>query len=310
MLAIAGNKELAYFQDMTTKSFVTGTFFILLSATGIALLGLLGKLGNEFFTLEALIFWRYLTAFFLCILLFAFLGKLRQLSLKNFKIHFLRAFFVLSAQYSFYFYIQRNTLLNGLVLLSLGPLLIPLIEWVIHRHPIGKSTRVGLVVSFVGVLFILQPDKSIFSFLSLIGVLAGVCQGVSQVVFGISSKKEKAELSLIYLFFFCTVLSLFPYLLFASFSVSRQEGGIYSLLLLFALGIVSILTQFTRAIAYKHGTPSRLATFLYFSILLGGVFDWVVFNKEPNSLSVLGTIFVVLGGFLKIYLRSKILKNK
>jgi drug/metabolite transporter (DMT)-like permease len=293
------------------QSFATGILFTLISATGIALVGLFGKLGGKAFSLESLIFWRYLASFLLCILTLWICGKLHNVfSFGNPKLHFLRAAFVLGTQYSFYYYIQRDTLLNGLVLLSLGPLSIPVIEWVITRHRIGKSTWVGLAVSFVGMLCVLQPSGGIFSRLSLIGILAGIFQGCSQVVFGISGKSERTELSTLYMFFLCLVISLFPCLFFESSFEPELQDHSYAIGLILALGAVSVMSQLTRAVAYKHGTPSRLATFLYFSIVFGGFLDWLVFNKLPNLLSIIGAILVITGGVLKIYLRSIILRNK
>ena len=297
---------------MQKESFTTGVVFTLLSATGIALVGLFGKWGGQDFSLEALIFWRYVSAFLLCFLFLWMCGKLRGgLSFQRPMLHFMRAFFVLGAQYSFYYYIQRETLLNGLVLLSLGPFLIPLIEWVVMRHRIGKSTWVSLIVSFIGVLCILQPDAGIFSLLSLVGVLAGICQGCSQVVFGMSRQHERMELSTLYMIFLCLVLSLIPYLAFAPSLGFKHPGNHWGTIgIIIMLGIASVMSQLTRAVAYQHGTPSRLATFLYFSILLGGVFDWLLFDQIPNALTALGTALVIGGGLLKIYLRSFILKNK
>ena len=295
---------------MHKESFHAGVLYMLLSASGIAFVGLFGKLGAQEFSLEALIFWRYVAAFVLCALVLWALGKLHPvLPFSNTKLHFLRAFFVLGAQYSFYYYIQRDTLLNGLVLLSLGPLSIPVIERAVTGHRIGKSTWVGLIVSFLGMLCILQPDGGIFSLLSLVGVLAGLCQGCSQVVFGISSKDERTELSTLYMFFLCMVLSFLPFL-YAEPFVGTQRENLNPIVLILLLGGASLLSQLMRAAAYKHGTPTRLSTFLYFSILLGALFDWLIFGQTPNGLSAVGAILVITGGLLKMYLRAQILKKK
>lgn len=296
---------------MHKESFSKGVIYTLISAAGIAFIGLFGKLGASEFSLDALIFWRYVVAFLLCVMTLWVSGRLYNVfSFTNPKLHFLRAFFVLGAQYSFYYYIQRDTLLNGLTLLSLGPLSIPLIEWVVTRRPIGKSTWVGLAVSFVGMLCILQPGAGIFSLLSVIGVLAGLSQGCSQVVFGLSVKSERTEISILYLFFLCMIVSFIPYLYFGSSVELTESHSMYAIMLIAVLGVASMLSQLTRAAAYKHGTPTRLSTFLYFSILLGGLSDWLIFHKAPNALSILGAVLIIMGGVLKIYLRSIIIKSK
>jgi len=296
---------------MGKESFAVGVSYTLLSAVGLAFTGLFGKLGGSEFSLEALIFWRFLASFIFCALFLGLIGKLHHVfSFQNPKIHFLRAFFVLGAQYSFYYYIQKVTLMNGMVLLSMGPLFIPMIEWIVLRNKIGKSTWAGLIVSCIGMICVLQPDKGIFTLLSLIGILAGFCQGCSQVVFGLSTKSERSDLSILYLFFLCMAFSLVPFL-FSDGSWGIGKAEVWSpFLIVIGMGASSVLNQLARAVAYMHGTPSRLATFLYFAILLAAIFDWLIFGKIPNTLSAIGAILVVGGGLLKIYLRAWILKRK
>lgn len=288
------------------ESFHTGIFYMLLSAASLSVVGLLARLGMAELTLQGLIFWRFFTAFILFFFLLWFRGQLKEkLSFGDFKLQFIRPIFTLGAQYSFYYYIDKNTLLNATALLNTGALFIPLIEWSVLGRRVGKSTWIGVVVSFAGVLCILQPDAGIFSLLSLIGLLSGFCQGASQVVLSLGSKNEKPDLALLYLFFFCALFSLFP-LLFADegFGIVKQ-GGDSLIFLILSLGLISVLNQTTRATAYKHGSASRLSPFLYFSAIPAGIFDWAIFGNIPNLLSLLGVFLVIGGGLLKYFLHIR-----
>ncbi len=287
---------------MSKELYLTGIVYMLLSATGLAFAGLLGKLGFSSFSLPSLIFFRFSAAFLICLTWMGMTGKLKEgLPFSNFKLNLLRAFFVLSAQYSFYYFLERNSLLNGVALLNTGPLFIPIIERGILGHRVEKAEWLGVAIAFLGVLCILQPNAGIFSIVSFIGLFAGLCQGASQVVFGLNSKRERSDLGLLFLFFLCAGFSLFPYL----FSGPTLDAGVSfstSLIWLVAgLGIASVCNQFFRAHAYKHGTPSKLAAFLYFSVVLAGIFDWAIFDIIPNALSIFGAALVMAGGLIKIY---------
>jgi len=285
---------------------------MILSAIGLALTGLLGKFGLDYMNLTALIFWRYLASLFLFSLCMWWMGLFKEsIRVQNVKMHLLRAFFVLGTQYCYYFYLQKNTLLNAMVLINTGPLFIPIIEWAILRQKVGVSTWISLVISFIGVLLVLQPDLDLFVKASWIGLLAGVMQGASQIVFGINSKEERSDLSIFYLFVFCALFSLIPFLIIGSYapSISKEQSQVLYWLI-GGLGVASILNQLFRSIAYQHGTPSRLSSFMYVSVLLAGLWDWLFFNNIPNEISIIGALLVVLGGISKIYLRFKILKNK
>ncbi len=299
-------------KNMKKESFSEGVLFMLLSATGLALTGLLGKFGLNYMDLTALVFWRYLISFLLCILFMCSFGLFNEgFRVRDVKMHILRAFFVLTSQYCYYFYLDKNTLLNALVLLNTGPLFIPVIERVILKQRVGVSTWVSLAISFVGVLFVLQPDADLFIKMSWIGLLSGVAQGASQIVFGINSKTERSDLGVLYLFLFCVFFSFIPYLFWGRMEVPREiNSSLMIYWLLAGLGVASILNQLFRAMAYQHATPSKLSSFMYVSVLLAGLWDWFFFKNIPNTFSIIGAVLVVIGGLSKIYLRSYILSRK
>lgn len=293
------------------ESFSKGVVYMLISASGLSVVGLLGKLGMNEFSVLALIFWRFLASFVLCFLFLLIKNQLTGIfEFKNIKLQLLRVLFLLGAQYSFFYYLHYNSMLNATVLLNTGPLFIPLIEKCVLGNKVGKSTWIAIVISFIGMLCVLQPDEGIFSVMSLIGLFAGLSQGSSQVVFGMSSKKEPAEISLLHLFLLCTIGTLIPYLCVPSSWVSSSEWSIVSISLIVGMGLASMCNQFSRAIAYANGSPSKLSSFFYISVILAGFFDWVIFHKTPNTLSIVGAALVFLGSAAKIYLRVLILRRK
>lgn len=288
--------------DHKEESFPMAAGYTLLSASGMSLVGLLGKLGDSIFLLPSLIFWRFLSGFLICFTMLWFMGLIRhQFWVKNLKMHLLRALLVLGAQYSFYYYIQKESLLNGTMLLSTGPLFIPIIEWIVLKKKVRAASWLAIGISFVGVICVLQPDREIISLFSAIGLFSGICQGASQVVFGINVKEERSDVGVLYLMFFCALLSLGPFLIGETIEPGDRGGFWPSILLVLGLGLASVFNQLARATAYQHGEPSRLAVFLYFSVILAGFWDWLVFNQLPNWLSVLGAVLIICAGILKLY---------
>ena len=286
---------------------------MLLSATAMSLIGLFGKLGVVDFSITALIFWRFVLSSLLLFLSLLCLGQLEGLfDFRHFKMQAARSFFVLSAQYCFFYYMTQNTLLNASALLNTGPIFISLIEWGIFRKKVGVSSWVGALVSFLGALLILQPDAGIFSLISIIGLLSGVGQGASQVLFGMQKERgeTKPAISVLQIFLVCTLISFFPFLIFQEEMVAGKIFGLADFGIVVALGVTSILNQLFRAEAYYHGTPSRLSSYLYFTVILSAVLDWTVFGNPPNWISIVGAGLIILGGVLKIYLRNRILRKK
>lgn len=276
---------------------------MLASASGLSFTALFGKLGNNLFSLPSLIFWRYSVSFLFCLLFFWLKGSLRNfLKQGDYKLHFLRALLVLLSQYSFYYYLKHNNLLNATVLLNLGPLFIPIIEWGVLKKRIGRSTWIGVAISMIGAVLILQPNKTILSFTSFVGLLSGIAQGASQVVFGINSRKENADLGILNLFFLCSLFSMIPYLIGAGSLWLGQPQWTWGAILIAFLAVASLANQIFRSLAYKHASPSKLAAFFYLSVILSGLWDWIFFHHTPNLLSICGALLVILGGTLKIWM--------
>lgn len=288
------------------RSFLLGTFYMILSAGSLSLTYLFVKISTAQVPFFLLLFLRFAIPFLFLALYFL----IRRLSIKTESLrgHFVRTLFVLAAQYSIFYYISKDSLLNATVLLNTSPLFIPLIEWLFLKYTIPKSTWISVAVSALGVVLLLQPGKELFSFLSFLGLMAGFSQACSQVAFGISAQKETPELNLFYLFGFGSILSFFP-ILWEPFSFDMDwKPPLLSLILI--LSFTSLLNQYFRAKAYTHGKPSTLTTFLYFSVLLSGFLDWLVFKQIPNALSIAGSCLVILGGIAKVWLRFFFLKRK
>ncbi len=295
--------------DPPKKSFTSAVLFMVTSATCLSFVGLLGKIGLSDLPLTSILFWRFFSAFLVCLVFIHYRGQIKKISHKKLTPHLIRAFFVLGSQYSFFYYANRESLLNATALLNTGPLFIPIIERVFLKKTIRKSTWVAIGVAFAGVLCILQPGIEILSPLIIVGILSGFSQGCSQVVFGINSKEERSDLNVLYLLFLCSFFTLFPYLLFSPEANKNPELSLTSFVIVLGLGTVTFCNQIFRAEAYQRSAPGKLAVFTYISVVLAGIWDALFFKTPPNYLAILGSSLVILGGGLKIYLRNKALKK-
>lgn len=257
-----------------------GIFYMLLSAAGLSFFTLFAKLGSQsvsFFLLTCLRFIVPLLLILPYILIKEGIPKFSQLD--NFQLQMGRVLCILVYQYGIFYYLTKSSLLNATVLQNTGPLFIPLLERVFMGHAIKKNQIVGLIISFIGVLFILSPGHGIFSWISVVGLIAAIGQAGSQIFFGMQSNAEKAETNLFYLFFFSSLVSVLVFFAAAPFnqgvgfeieSLEACDQKFY--LFLLALGIASICNQSFRGIAYRYARPGVLAPVFYFSVIVSGFF--------------------------------------
>ncbi len=284
----------------------TGSRYMILSAVMLSIVSMLGKLGGESMSLPLLIFLRFGLGLLLFLPFLYGLGYFKYLFDKPHLMRQLaRCSLVLLSQYSLFYYLMDGTLLNAAVLQSLGPLLIPILDGMIFKQRIQPVMWVLAGISFVGMLCVLQPVRGFVGEVGFVGMLIPLGQAGSQVLYGHQAKVEKNEVSLFYLLLLSTVVSGLMYLCFNFVETQppiSREAPLPLFGILIALGAATVLNQFFRGIAYKHGRPSQLAPLLYTTLLFSALIDWIFFHRIPNMLSIFGSVLVLISGGFSIHL--------
>ncbi|MBS0621314.1 MAG: DMT family transporter [Verrucomicrobia bacterium] len=281
-----------------------GILYMLLSSGMLALFTLFAKFGSEEIGYFELIFFRFSVPFIFVLLYCVYSGGLREALRGGYwKAQLARCSCLLIYQYSIFYYIETGSLLDATVLQNTGPLFLPIFERVFFKHAIRRKDVVCILLGFVGILCMIQPSQGFLSRIGFAALLAPLGHAGSQVFFSHQAKNEAQITSLFYLFFICSVVAgiaciFSPKVL--QMPYSWKMGG-----LILALGLVSLFNQSFRGIAYRHGRPSALAPFLYFSLLFSGLFDWWFFHKLPNALSILGIVLILTAGCIQVYLKMR-----
>jgi drug/metabolite transporter (DMT)-like permease len=287
------------------EEFRKGAFYMLLSSVMLSFFTLFSKFGLENIPYFLLIFLRFGIPFLLIVPFLMWKTSIKELfHISNLKIQLLRTGCILLYQYSIFYYLIHASVLDATVLQNTAPLFMPLLERLFFKHRFHLKSLVSMIISFFGVLCILQPGKEIFGQLSIAGLLAPLGQAGSQVLFGHQARNENQKTNLFYLFFLSSLFSGLIFLFSEEFLSEKNMWENHSLLswaTLLGISVASIFNQSFRAIAYLHGRASALAPFLYFSLIFSGILDWAIFHHLPNWLSLLGTVLVMSGGIIQIY---------
>lgn len=212
--------------------------------------------------------------------------------IKNLQLHFYRSAVVVVGQISMIYYLTRASLLDATLLWGTGPIFIPLIARIFFKQPIHRATWITIAISFLGIIFILKPDKGIFDFFSIFGLVSGLGMGFSQVLFGMNTEKGDPGENLFYLFLFSSALSFIPYLVYEERHFAFDLTGTGGLAIL-GVAVATLANQLFRGLAYKEAKPSLLTPFLYFSVVLSGLFDWIFFHHAPDMWTLTGCVLVV-----------------
>ncbi len=284
--------------------YLTGISFMMVSTFMLAISCLVSKELTSHVTIPLLISLRFLAP----LLLLLWLGliiKMPKIDLQDWKLYAMRGCFIVLTQYCLIYYLSVGSLLNATVLLSTGPLFVPIISSIVLKTKLTRKIVISLLLGFTGVLLILKPTEGIINIAAFIGLGAGFFNACSQITLHKQAKSAEPMSIIFYSYLFAAVLALIP-LLTISFPHSVQEiqhlpAASWTLLLLVAFGVLSVSNQVFRGKAYsKVRKAQSLSPFIYCVIIFSGLLGWLVYDEVPDIFGVIGIILIILGGVVMV----------
>jgi drug/metabolite transporter (DMT)-like permease len=192
-----------------------------------------------------------------------------------------------------YMSLTEATLLN-----STGPLFVPFIFWVWLHERIPARLWWGIVIGFLGVVFILQPFQEAFHWQLILALGSGLGMGISFVAIRLLLRTEGPYVILFYYFLVGVIMTL-PLAIWKWTPAASWLDWLY--LLLVGLGTLGV--QLTMVWAFQRGRASVLSPLIYLVLVWTTIIDWLVWKQVPNWLSWVGILLVVVGGILSLILR-------
>ncbi len=281
------------------REFEIGIIYTLLSASCFSIFGMFIKIGLEEVSVWSLTFFRFLVPLLLSLPFLWWSGTLKDIfPLKDLRLQVLRSLAVVIGQFSMIYYLTKASILDATLMWGTGPIFIPLIASLFYHVKIPRVTWISIFISFLGVGLILKPNREIFDPFIIFGLISGVAMAVSQTLYGVNSEKGKPGENLFFLFFFCSLFTLVPFILAEE---SRFDLGFDRLKVVSVMGVAlsTIGNQLFRGKAYQRAQPAILTPFLYVSVVVSAFFDWALFHLYPDAWTAVGFILILAGSLLK-----------
>jgi len=262
-----------------------------------AMISLFSKLGNEYTSVPLTLFFRFAMP-----LLFVFPGafklKAHLFEWPTLKYFLLRSFLIFMTQICFIFYLSYGSLLDAVLLMSTGPLFMPLLARIFMKKELKRKTIFCLLIGFVGVACILRPTNGLIDWHALIGLCSGLFLASTQIALHKVTRLATVMQQLFLIFLFSAMMAGCFMLFFSStYDLIRQITDTTVLFIFIGFAISSVFNQVLRSLAYRYvHNPATVAPFMYFSLVFAMILQWLVFNQLPNFMSIIGAALVVLAG--------------
>ncbi|MBE6052083.1 MAG: DMT family transporter [Clostridium sp.] len=182
-----------------------------------------------------------------------------------------------------YYAIDKMTHLSDATMLNkLSPFFVIIFSAIFLREKINSKQITGLIIAFIGTLFVVRPTFDMSMIPALAGILGGLSAAGAYTCVRYLGGKEKSQ-TIVFYFSFCSTIIIAPIMIMTYKSMSISQ-----FLCLMAAGIFASIGQFGITLAYGFAPAREISIFDYTNILFAAIFSFTLFGIWPDALSFIG----------------------
>ena len=219
---------------------------------------------------------------------------------------------------SFYISLTIMPLATATALFFASPFLITIFAIFILKEQVGPRRWLAVIIGFIGVYVILNPNFNNFDYLSLTPVFTAFCYALSMIIIKKTSDKDDVYSQMFHFYILAIVISIIFYFYMgdgrfnnidhpASQFIFRKwfdnlEFTLPYMIFVGVIGAFAFLCIFT---AYRIASPAVISPFEYSILAWASLNGWIFFDEIPNQRTIIGMILNVSGS-IYIFIREKI----
>ena len=218
---------------------------------------------------------------------------------------------------SFYISLTVLPLITATALFFVTPFLITIFAKFFLKEQIGPRRWLAVIIGFIGVYVILNPDFKNFDYMSLTPIFCAFCYSLSMIIIKITSEKDSVYTQTFTFYIGAIIISVIFYFTFgdgqyntidhpASQFIFREwfSNLENSMLLMIATGFTASVAFLLLFSAYRIASPAVVSPFEYSILVWSSLSGWFFFNEIPDLKTIIGIILIVCGG-IYIFIREK-----
>jgi len=218
-----------------------------------------------------------------------------------------------------FFYISLTVLplVTATALFFVTPFLITIFAKFFLKEQIGPRRWFAVIIGFLGVYIILNPNFSDFDYMSLTPILCAFCYSLSMIIIKLTSEKDSVYTQTFTFYFGAIIFSAIIYLIAGDgqYNTIDHPASQYifrewfvnldtSLLLMIATGFTASVAFLFIFTAYRIASPAVVSPFEYSILVWSSISGWYFFNEIPDLKTTIGIVLIVCGG-IYIFIREK-----
>ena len=176
----------------------------------------------------------------------------------------------------------------------------------------------AVIVGFIGVYIILNPNFDDFDYFSLSPILCAFCYALSMIIIKKTSEKDNVYQQMFQFYIGAMIISIIFYFFIgdgryntidnpaAQFIFREWFSNLeFSLIYMIALGFTAAAAFLLVFSAYRVASPAVVSPFEYSILIWSTLSGWIFFNEVPTINTIIGMFLIVFGG-IYIFMREKV----
>ena len=217
----------------------------------------------------------------------------------NFKYQFLRAFFGTVGLIGNFYAIDHLVLSDSSMLNKLSPFFAVIFSFFFLGEKMKPMQIVGVIVAFIGSLFIIKPTGVHMNYATLAGMVGGMGAGLAYaMVRKLGLRGERGE----YIVFFFSAFSCLVMLPFVIFDF--KPIALPQLAALMGAGISAAGGQFSVTAAYSYAPAREISVYDYTNIIFAALLGFFVLGQLPDMWSIIG-YGIIIGAAVVMFFYNK-----
>ncbi len=231
-------------------------------------------------------------------------GGIRVLRTNRPWMHALRSILGMLAMVFAFYGFTVLPLADASAVFYMAPLIGTALSVPILGEHVGIRRWLAILIGFAGVLIITRPGGSVFNLGGLSMLIAAFVVGVTSTVVRKLSATDQA-ISITFYFtltgaVLTTILCLF---------VDWVTPVGWDLVLLICVGLLGGTAQYTLALSLRYAAVSIIAPFRYLSIVVGGVFGYLIWAEIPDGLTLTGIAIIIGCGLYSMHRETRLARQ-
>lgn len=199
-----------------------------------------------------------------------------------------------------------------------SPFFMSIFAKIFLKEDIGIRRWSAIVVGFIGVIIVLDPNFNDFNYLKLAPVLCAFCYASSMTITKITSEKDNVYTQMIHLYIMALTLSLVIFIFAGKGQFNIFDNPTLQFILrewfsnpyyvwpfIVIMGTVAAVSFYCVFSAYSIASPSVVSLFEYSLIIWAMIAGYILFDTIPTLNTFVGSGIIIAAGTY-IYFREKV----